>query len=239
MPDTVSARALISIHAPAKGATFHWFAIVQHVNYFNPRSREGSDCSLRDAGEHVDNFNPRSREGSDIFFNKTPINITISIHAPAKGATDMVIRDCDISRISIHAPAKGATSCSERAVIDADYFNPRSREGSDTASTNLHNGQPEFQSTLPRRERLCGMVTVNIEREISIHAPAKGATGKHAHIPIRHTDFNPRSREGSDQMRRVCKDFIKISIHAPAKGATAFINIFSLAVRLFFISSHQ
>ena len=30
-----------------------------------------------------------------------------------------------------------------------------------------------------------------------------------------------------------------ISIHAPAKGATAFINIFSLAVRLFFISSHQ
>ncbi len=74
----------------------------------------------------------------------------ISIHAPAKGATDMVIRDCDISRISIHAPAKGATF----------------------------------------------------------------------------------------KIFRFYKNFC-ISIHAPAKGATAFINIFSLAVRLFFISSHQ
>ena len=54
-----------------------------------------------------------------------------------------------------------------------------------------------FQSTLPRRER---------------HA-ARRATVATAH-------FNPRSREGSDQvgynvMR--CRD---ISIHAPAKGAT-------------------
>ena len=30
-----------------------------------------------------------------------------------------------------------------------------------------------------------------------------------------------------------------ISIHAPARGATAFIDIFSFTVRLYFISSHQ
>lgn len=29
-----------------------------------------------------------------------------------------------------------------------------------------------------------------------------------------------------------------ISIHAPASGATAFIDIFSFTVRLYFISSH-
>ena len=40
--------------------------------------------------------------------------------------------------------------------------------------------------------------------------------------------------------QQFCVDnMMRISIHAPAKGATAFINIFSLAVRLFFISSHQ
>ena len=55
-----------------------------------------------------------------------------------------------------------------------------------------------FQSTLPRRERRIRTTNTNTLSFISIHAPAKGATGKHAHIPIRHTDFNPRSREGSD-----------------------------------------
>ena len=55
-----------------------------------------------------------------------------------------------------------------------------------------------FQSTLPRRERR--VLTVNDVQHVR--------------------DFNPRSREGSDQvgynvMR--CRD---ISIHAPAKGAT-------------------
>ena len=33
---------------------------------------------------------------------------------------------------------------------------------------------------------------------ISIHAPARGATGSLRHISLGHRDFNPRSREGSD-----------------------------------------
>ena len=45
--------------------------------------------------------------------------------------------------------------------------------------------------------------------------------------------FNPRSREGSDCVRAKNQHIVHISIHAPAKGATAFINIFSLTVRLF------
>ena len=74
-----------------------------------------------------------------------------------------------------------------------------------------------FQSTLPRRERLGIWCDFEYDTEISIHAPAKGAT------------------RALDEVMQVDA----ISIHAPAKGATAFINIFSLAVRLFFISSHQ
>ena len=46
-------------------------------------------------------------------------------------------------------------------------------------------------------------------------------------------NFNPRSREGSDIYINDRVLLILISIHAPAKGATAFINIFSLTVRLF------
>ena len=76
----------ISIRAPARGATsikkdndkaqrfqsalprgerLVFSSLVYSPEYFNPRSREGSDnehpCSVR---SHT-NFNPRSREGSD------------------------------------------------------------------------------------------------------------------------------------------------------------------------------
>ena len=55
----------ISIHAPAKGATFALDVLVSVFGDFNPRSREGSDilsCAVCTARSH---FNPRSREGSD------------------------------------------------------------------------------------------------------------------------------------------------------------------------------
>lgn len=56
---------MISILAPAKGATIH------NLSQVNP----------------VGNFNPRSREGSDISTGYDMVYITISIHALAKGAT--------------------------------------------------------------------------------------------------------------------------------------------------------
>ena len=56
---------LISIHAPAKGAT------VTTVSLYHVK---------------VD-FNPRSREGSDISGVSATDEEKISIHAPAKGAT--------------------------------------------------------------------------------------------------------------------------------------------------------
>ena len=77
--------------------------------------------------------------------------------------------------------------------------------------------------------------------EISIHAPAKGATQAKAVVmeigqfqstlPRRERlhlstsvpstlNFNPRSREGSDQIDTMQFAFSLISIHAPAKGAT-------------------
>ena len=101
-------------------------------------------------------------------------------------------------------------------------FNPRSREGSDPVCT------------LPP-----------CPPGISIHAPARGATGSLRHISLGHRDFNPRSREGSDDfLFATCYSInyfnprsregsdgqsvsaesihIAISIHAPARGATIF-----------------
>ena len=56
---------------------------------------------------------------------------------------------------------------------------------------------------------------------ISIHAPARGATGGHHESCGSIRYFNPRSRERSDD----CSNYggyysLMISIHAPARGAT-------------------
>ena len=140
-------------------------------------------------------FNPRSREGSDGWGKVLDYIGVISIHAPAKGATQTVNSATRDLLISIHAPAKGAT-----------------RTGCCTGWNSWG-----FQSTLPRRERRNWTSLRGQKRSISIHAPAKGATYCYCNLGF----------------------YALISIHAPAKGATVFINIFSLAVRLFFISSHQ
>ena len=55
------------------------------------------------------NFNPRSREGSDECRIELGMTVKISIHAPAKGATNQILTPNQGLIISIHAPAKGAT----------------------------------------------------------------------------------------------------------------------------------
>ena len=60
-------------------------------------------------------FNPRPREGGD--YDKTLIRLYagISIHAPARGATEQAGIFGIMFDISIHAPARGAT-CRQAAV---------------------------------------------------------------------------------------------------------------------------
>ena len=56
-------------------------------------------------------FNPRSREGSDAgAYVPVQPEMLISIHAPAKGATRLSAGSFSYLHISIHAPAKGATA---------------------------------------------------------------------------------------------------------------------------------
>ena len=150
----VMGNRIISIHAPARGATAILPPLLLCSSNFNPRSREGSDEHATDTDNAPGYFNPRSREGSDAISEQQAQSARISIHAPARGATvqyHVVLLRADIS---IHAPARGATyTCLERSSLRMlfqstlprgerrsansicqgliTYFNPRSREGSD------------------------------------------------------------------------------------------------------------
>ena len=142
---------LVSIHAPARGAT----------GRLHPARRQ--QC-----------FNSRSREGSDQCPQKQHCERLVSIHAPARGATALHLQLSELVRVSIHAPARGATveiidripdevfqftlPRGERLVTCYRWmlllcFNSRSREGSDVTVSACRVLEELFQFTLPRGER--------------------------------------------------------------------------------------
>ena len=103
------------------------------TSYFNPRSREGSDRSGSSSICRPVLFQSTLPRGERLHpKGGKKMTVGISIHAPARGATVFPWAEFCNVRISIHAPARGATQSSLQC-------------------------QPQltqFQSTLPRGERL-------------------------------------------------------------------------------------
>ena len=64
-----------------------------------------------------------------------------------------------------------------------------------------------------------------ISPNISIHAPARGATGSQASLKFRIWYFNSRPCERGDRGLPLGSTAIRISIHAPARGATCFAGL--------------
>ncbi len=169
----------VSIHAPVKGAT----------------------AALRLHGIDAACFNPRAREGRDAS-GATPAmrRCAVSIHAPVKGAT-RASPDRAASRVSIHAPVKGATpQCRSPRTIDR-RFNPRAREGRDTARAAAIEQLARFN---PRAR--------------------EGRDARLRRSEYRCSGFNPRAREGRDQTRMIERHRARVSIHAPVKGATRRVD---------------
>ena len=130
----------------------------------------------------------------DISVTSVPL---ISIRTPTKGATIKSPNSKLFFIISIHAPAKGATMQKDFSGRFAEYFNPRSREGSDGADHRCELIQ-NISIHAPAKGATLNNLPDNDTKTISIHAPAKGATG----------------------IWKDVKGYSEISIHAPAKGAT-------------------
>ena len=111
MKDNRVATAIVSIHAPAWGATLLMPLTMRQTPCFNPRSRMGSDRNDEPQRGQGTCFNPRSRMGSDPGQTFAPCPLyQVSIHAPAWGATKLNWYAIIYQRVSIHAPAWGATA---------------------------------------------------------------------------------------------------------------------------------
>ena len=109
-------------------------------------------------------------------FSSTNIHVSVSIHAPAWGAThcaddcyshmttfqsthprgvrrtSMLASACQVV-VSIHAPAWGATAARDQKAVAGNGFNPRTRVGCDDDAIQYVAGYVTFQSTHPRGVR--------------------------------------------------------------------------------------
>ena len=140
--------------------------------------------------------------------------------------------------ISIHAPTKGATFMIIVDIVSYPYFNPRSHEGSDCQDSFVLPSLLPFQSTLPRRERRYVTFPVCVMKSFQSTLPRR------ERLLLEHTItmvmyFNPRSHEGSDNITWDSHGLLCISIHAPTKGATVTVFFLVLSHMYFNPRSHE
>ena len=212
---------------------------------FNPRPREGGDREARAVPQAYLLFQstpPRGGRRSSASFHLCPFrfqstpprggrrlrpcpqtsSFSISIHAPARGATDQGRGRAGLPQdISIHAPARGATleSVFKLSLIIFQSTPPRGgrRRGNGGTACGSKNFNPRPREggdyIIPVAEYLA--------TQISIHAPARGATASMTALTSGRRNFNPRPREGGDRVGHLPPNRHRISIHAPARGATA------------------
>ncbi len=219
--------APVSIHAPAWGATGtitlqkvipEWFQST-HPRGVRPRRCTAPRRCRR-------SFNPRTRVGCDMSTEPESPETRVSIHAPAWGATlEGVTVTCDNDEFQSTHPrgvrpvppssARRWRACfNPRTRVGCDCrrgapakamagFNPRTRVGCDGCAVWSTGCRP--QSFNPRTRVGCDvsrgskMAYINV----SIHAPAWGATERPSSPRPSAACFNPRTRVGCDSFRQI------------------------------------
>ena len=186
----------------------------------------------------------------------------VSIHAPVRGATVKFYHRKEINAVSIHAPVRGATAMRSGQIKPAKFqstlpcgerprtrrsgrsmvcFNPRSRAGSDAASSisvilptvSIHapvrgatfslrsvRRRSEFQSTLPCGERPAMIACLSTWLWFQSTLPCGERQGSNKIVyALQQVSIHAPVRGAT---RRACRKALplRVSIHAPVRGAT-------------------
>ena len=158
----------------------------------------------------------------------------ISIHAPARGATQRYPNIAVHNGISIHAPARGATEAFLASCVLAPFLSTLP-QGERLNRTRWANLMEDFYPRSRKGSDLGG-ASLFLRQNISIHAPARGATTFPSPRNLGLRQFLSTLPQGERRKRRSdCGLSRRISIHAPARGAT---NISVIGVFVKCISIH-
>ena len=163
---------------------------------FNPRPRAGGDADPSGSCSRCRFQSTPPRGGRPRAKAIMPALATVSIHAPARGATRIYLA-VRVVYLFQSTPPRGGRPTQAHLCRSYPRFNPRPRAGGD-------------RGLRPKAEPIM----------VSIHAPARGATAS-ASAEARRNGFNPRPRAGGDPTTSKEVEGISVSIHAPARGATS------------------
>ena len=163
-PDQRCTVCMVSIHAPARGATLRRRTRTLTAEYrfqstrprgarrmtrcvvrlrrssFNPRARAGRDAAhaRRQRDRVARRFNPRARAGRDDRSTRMFDGLELFQSTRPRGARRVTL---------------------ERGSASGDRFNPRARAGRDAVDEAVRDCEGSFQSTRPRGARLRGFGT--------------------------------------------------------------------------------
>ena len=188
----------VSIHAPARGATE-----LEHIHgefdKFQSTRPRGARPPSHSISCQSPRFNPRAREGRDRSM-RLGLLLTGKFQStrPRGARPQDSAAERNPSQFQSTRPRGARLLAPRRAGARACGFNPRAREGRDDIGASGSVSASRFQSTRPRGARRVQGVACAAPSVVSIHAPARGATG------------------GGSVDHRIGE----VSIHAPARGAT-------------------
>ncbi len=205
-------------------------------NGFNPRARMGRDSSLPPGLYRHGRFQSTRPHGArrSLLTRSMPTR-SVSIHAPAWGATGGFIVILHDGCVSIHAPAWGATVFTSGAAVGAASFNPRARMGRDRVISAYLMMRSAFQSTRPHGARPRApwrIKCVDVFQSTRPHGARPGALC----IVVSSMVFQSTRPHGArPRLSVTCSIPRSVSIHAPAWGATTSFIMFFI---LYLVSIH-
>ena len=147
-------------------------------------------------------------------------NADISIHAPTRGATPCRQKKSSMQIFQSTLP-RGERPSAERLGGVLWDFNPRSHEGSDLLWSGYRTKLRDISIHAPTRGATSISSVTDPVFIISIHAPTRGATVSYLSQQQHTEEFQSTLPRGERPSRTSYREFIlTISIHAPTRGAT-------------------
>ena len=246
----VVALAIVSTHAPARGAT----RLVSRSRRLQSRAvsthapARGATRSISSGGCSTMCFNPRAREGRDN--TRRAIVTAVAAFQPTRprGARQGFggAHACTLP-VSTHAPARGATREHQSQTPIGLCFNPRAREGRDPPplASNPSEGR-RFNPRAREGRDATARPVKGFSGAVSTHAPARGATSSEHYMLLqlaaKFQPTRPRGARPAEALQQLIKaglfqptrprgarpesredqiTLAAVSTHAPARGATS------------------
>jgi len=211
----------VSIHAPARGATSAGelgrdvitfqstrphearpgvlARVLSARNGFNPRARTRRDWAApftRRSGTPFQSTRPHEarHDGREAFEQGKRFQSTRP-HEARPGRSLLGTSQC---AVSIHAPARGATPTRDGLFVGTNEFQSTRPHEARRSEISANVRDNRFQSTRPHEARPPLADGEAPAAEVSIHAPARGATAQACAQQSRRCSFNPRARTRRD-----------------------------------------